>query len=120
MTTNLPQSTSGGGSSTPMPFTRTGRLERNTRHAADEIAAAGYLDLFRTQVATQKGAEKVSGALIVEGAGLAGLADLGDAVDARLEGASALARRLVSEALPGSTRRIMNIVDAEIRNIAQQ
>lgn len=120
MSNNLPHTISGSTSSAPIPFTRAARLERSTRHTADGITASGYLDLIRTDIATAKGAAKVRGALAVESAGIAGLADFGDAVTSRLDGASGLAHKLVAEALTGTSRRIMNIVDAEIRNIAEQ
>lgn len=107
MTTNLPRRyDTGAPPAAPSAFTTAGRIERRTQRDVQQMTAQHFKDLIATQQDTERKAAEVQGAIYVEAALHNGLADFGDAVTNRLNGASALSEQLVAESLAGSLARI--------------
>lgn len=101
------------------PWSHTGRLERNTERTADVIAAEGYLDGLQTRTDARSVEAVVEGAIAIQHAESMGLADYGDAVEARLAHAGPLARRLIAESLPGAVGRISAKTSEGIRQLGK-
>lgn len=107
MTTNLPRRYDTGAlAPAPSVLSSAGRIERRTRRDVHEMTAQHYKNLIDTRQKADEKAAELEGAIYVEGVLHAGLADFGDAVTNRLNGASDLSRTLVSESLAGSVARI--------------
>lgn len=112
MTNNLPRRyDTGAPPAAPSIFTTSGRIERRTKREVEQMTAEHYKDLVAVQQDTDVKRARVKGAILVEAELHAGLADFGDAVTNRLNGASALSHQLVAESLAGSVSRITRQAD---------